>query len=85
MCKGISMNVQVYLKALFGAATAGLGALQVATLDNHVTQNEWISVAIAAVGALAVVWAVPNAGTGASNSSTTINNSPTKTTYVDNM
>jgi hypothetical protein len=53
-------NIQQYLKAVFGAITTGLGAYAVAVSDNVVTQQEWVTVAIATVSALAIVWAVPN-------------------------
>jgi hypothetical protein len=56
------VNVQKYLKALFGAALAGLGALQVAYLDDTITRPEAITVAIATVSALGVIWGVPNEG-----------------------
>lgn len=51
-----------YLKALYGAVSAGLGAFAVAYADNAVTNQEWVTVAITVVGALAVIWGVPNAG-----------------------
>lgn len=54
------MQAQKYLKALYGAAAAGLGALSVAYADNAVTNQEWVSIAIAVVGALGIIWAVPN-------------------------
>ena len=49
-----------YLKALYGAAATGLGAVAVAYSDNVITNQEWVTVAIATVGALGVIWAVPN-------------------------
>ena len=49
-----------YLKALAAAVIAGLGALQIAYVDNHVTTQEWINIAIVTVIALGGVWAVPN-------------------------
>lgn len=49
-----------YAKAIVGALVAGLGVLAGALTDGQVTAAEWVAVASAAVGALAVVWAVPN-------------------------
>lgn len=50
-----------YAKALVGALTAGLGAAAVALADEKITTSEWVTIAIAALGALGVIWAVPNA------------------------
>jgi hypothetical protein len=50
-----------YAKAIVAALVAGLGALQVAQADNHVTSNEWVQVASAVVAALGLVWGVQNA------------------------
>lgn len=49
-----------YTKAVMAAVIAGLSALQVAQADNVVTQNEWVTVAVAFLTALGVVWGVPN-------------------------
>lgn len=49
-----------YLKAIFGALSAGLGSLAVAYADNVITNQEIITIAIVTVGALGVVWGVPN-------------------------
>lgn len=54
-----------YLKALVGAAVAGLGTLSQALDDNGVTAQEWVGVAIATLTALAVVWGTPNLDPGA--------------------
>jgi hypothetical protein len=54
--------MQKYLKALYGAVAAGLGTLSVAYSDNVVTGQEWVTIAIAVVGAAGVIWGVPNAG-----------------------
>jgi hypothetical protein len=54
------MKVLPYLKAVAAAVVTGLGSLQVAYLDNVVTREEWIGVAVATVVALGGVWAVPN-------------------------
>ena len=52
--------MQAYLKAFAGALIAGLTALQVAYQNNHVTTQEWITIALAVVVTFAGVWAVPN-------------------------
>lgn len=57
-----------YLKAFFAAAVTGLTALQVAlnglppnsTLSSMSTV-QWVTIVIATLTALGVVWAVPNA------------------------
>ena len=51
-----------YAKAIIGAVTAGIGALGTALADGHVTATEWVTVAGAALAALALVWGVPNSG-----------------------
>ena len=56
------MKLQEYLKCLFASASAFVGALILATNDGSgITQNEWLIAASSALGALAIVWAVPNA------------------------
>jgi hypothetical protein len=53
--------MQQYLKAIFAAALAGLGAAQTAYVsDGHIGLVEGITIAIAAISALSVVWGVPN-------------------------
>ncbi len=52
--------MQAYLKAFTGAVISGLTALQVAYQNNHVTTQEWITIALAVVVTFAGVWAVPN-------------------------
>lgn len=52
--------MQKYLKAIYGAVAAGLGALSVAYADGAITGQEWVTIAIAAFGALGVIWGVPN-------------------------
>jgi peptidoglycan/LPS O-acetylase OafA/YrhL len=54
------MNLKPYAKAIVGALGAGLAALGVALADNTVTAGEWVTVAVATVGALGLVYAVPN-------------------------
>lgn len=49
-----------YAKFAVAVVAAGLVALQTALTDGHVTGQEWITIALAALGALGVL-AVPNA------------------------
>ena len=49
-----------YAKAIVAALTAGLIAAQTAITDGHITSSDWVTIALAALGALAV-YAVPNA------------------------
>lgn len=49
------------IKALVGAAVAGLTAWQIAYENDHViTDGEWLGVAIAVIGALAAVYQIPD-------------------------
>jgi hypothetical protein len=50
-----------YAKALLAAVIAALGVLWTASGDNQITLTEWIQTISAGLGALAVVWGVPNA------------------------
>ena len=54
------MTWQTYAKAIAGAIVAALTALATALGDEVVTPVEWITVAVAAITALGVIWAVPN-------------------------
>jgi hypothetical protein len=47
-------------KSIVGALVAGLGALQVASVDGVVTSGEWIQVGSVTLAALVLVWGVPN-------------------------
>jgi hypothetical protein len=49
-----------YAKAIVAVVVAALVALQTALTDGGVSSQEWITIALAALGALGV-WAVPNA------------------------
>lgn len=49
-----------YAKAVVGAVMAVLTGLGVALADSTVTGQEWVTMAIAGLGALGIVWAVPN-------------------------
>jgi hypothetical protein len=51
--------MSTYAKALIALLTAAAIAAQTALSDGVVTASEWVSIAIAALGALAV-YAVPN-------------------------
>ena len=53
-----------YAKAVVAAAIAGLTALTTGLDDNVVTTAEWLVVAVAALGALGVTYAVPNKPAG---------------------
>lgn len=55
------MAVTTYAKAITGSAVAGLTTLGTALIDNEVTPAEWVGVAVAFLGALGLVYAVPNA------------------------
>ncbi len=48
-----------YLKSIVAVVIAALTALQAAISDSVVTQNEWVIIALAVVGAIGV-FAVPN-------------------------
>lgn len=49
-----------YAKAIVGALVAGLTAYGTALADGAVVPGEWVGVAVATLGALGAVWAVPN-------------------------
>jgi len=51
---------QHVLKGLAAAASAAIASYGVAVTDGTVTAEEWITLAVAALGAGLVVWAVPN-------------------------
>jgi len=53
-------KLKPYAKAIVGALVAGLTALGTALADNQVTTVEWVGVAVATLGALGIVYAVPN-------------------------
>ena len=54
------MQWKPYAKAIVGALVAGLTALGTALADDTVTGAEWVGVAVATLGALGIVYAVPN-------------------------
>jgi hypothetical protein len=49
-----------YLKALVGAALAGLGSLYQALDNGEVVAQEWVAVALATLATLGAVYGVPN-------------------------
>lgn len=53
-------TVKPYMKAIVGAATAGLTAAGTALADGTITGPEWVGIALAVVGAFGIVYAVPN-------------------------
>lgn len=54
------MSIKPYMKAIVGGLVAGLTALGTAMTDDTVTTAEWVGVAVAALGALGIVYATPN-------------------------
>ncbi len=60
---GKAMKVDYYLKALAGGLTAALtalgGMLTEASLET-VTAGQWVAVALAFLGGLGIVYAIPN-------------------------
>lgn len=54
------MKVSRYAKAVVAAVVAGAGSLGAAMQDDVVTQAEGVTAALLALGALGVVWKVPN-------------------------
>lgn len=56
------MDPRLYLKAIAGGLTAGLGVLFLALADNVVTGQEWVGVAQAALVTVCAVYQIPNAG-----------------------
>lgn len=52
-----------YAKAIVGAVVAGLTSLQAALDDGGITAQEGVAAAIATLGALGLVWAIPNGPT----------------------
>ena len=54
------MTWRPYAKAIAGALTAGLTAAATALTDGSVDPVEAITIAIAVITALGVIWAVPN-------------------------
>lgn len=49
-----------YAKTIVAVLTAALIAAQTTLIDGHITGNDWITIALAALGAIGV-FAIPNA------------------------
>lgn len=54
------MRPSRYAKAIVAAIAAASAAAVTATQDDLITTTEWITIAVAALGALGVTYAVPN-------------------------
>ena len=54
------VKFQVYLKALYGAIAAALGATATAFADGRISWQEGVFISIAFWGALGIIWGVPN-------------------------
>lgn len=52
------MTLREQAKAVTGGVLAGLGALLTAVVDSSVSLPEWVTVAIATVGAYGAVWGI---------------------------
>ncbi|MFD9950946.1 hypothetical protein ACFWYW_59300 [Nonomuraea sp. NPDC059023] len=48
-------------KAIVAAMSAGTGSLVIAMSDDVIVTGEWVTVALAVLGALGITYAVPNA------------------------
>ncbi|HEY9371032.1 hypothetical protein [Streptomyces sp.] len=48
-------------KSIVAAASAGAAALVTAMDDSVIVTGEWVTIALAVLGALGIVYAVPNA------------------------
>ncbi|GIH76126.1 hypothetical protein [Planobispora longispora] len=55
------MRIGSYAKAIVSAAAAGVTALAAATDDGVIVHGEWVTMALAVIGALGITYAVPNA------------------------
>ncbi|TMR18569.1 hypothetical protein ETD86_21510 [Nonomuraea turkmeniaca] len=55
------MKVGSFAKAIVSAAAAGTASLAVAMGDSVIETGEWVTVALAVLGALGVTYVVPNA------------------------
>lgn len=56
-----TMKIGSYAKAIVAAAAAGTGTLVQAMADNDVVAGEWVTVALAVLGALGITAVIPNA------------------------
>ncbi|MFE3452365.1 hypothetical protein ACFXJ8_25925 [Nonomuraea sp. NPDC059194] len=55
------LKVGSYAKAIVSAAAAGTASLAVAMGDDVIVTGEWVTVALAVLGALGITYVVPNA------------------------
>ncbi|WP_433363949.1 hypothetical protein [Streptosporangium sp. CA-115845] len=55
------INVGSFAKAIVAALAAGTGALAQAMADGVIVQGEWVTTALAVLGALGITYVVPNA------------------------
>lgn len=55
------MKIGKYAKAITSAAAAGTASLVTAMGDNVIVPGEWVTVALAVLGALGITYVVPNA------------------------
>lgn len=53
--------IKTIAKAIAAGAAAFGAAFAAAAVDEAITGNEWVTIAIATVVAIAAVWAIPNA------------------------
>lgn len=53
------MSLNPYMKAVVAVLTAGLIALKPLLANGHITGSDWITVALAVLGAIGV-YAIPN-------------------------
>jgi peptidoglycan/LPS O-acetylase OafA/YrhL len=63
------MNLAPYRKSITGFVVAGLTAVATAWADGEITGPEWIGVAVACMGTLGFVYAIPNRAPGEPRSS----------------
>jgi hypothetical protein len=54
------MRISKYAKAVVAALAAGATAVTTAAQDGQITGEEWVTAAIAVLGALGLTWWVPN-------------------------
>lgn len=55
------IKVGSFAKAIVAAVSAGTGSLVVAMSDDVIVTGEWVTVALAVLGALGITYVVPNA------------------------
>ncbi|TDD54654.1 hypothetical protein E1286_05280 [Nonomuraea terrae] len=55
------MKVGSAAKSIVAAASAGTASLFTAMGDNVIVTGEWVTIALAVLGALGITYAVPNA------------------------